>query len=493
MAVLSNKKTLSVVLWSVVTAVLLATFGYLCFGNLGVWHIEDYDEARHGINAYEMIKNDDYLVHTFMGAPDLWNTKPPMSFWLVALAYRIFGYNAFALRFFAALSMALAAVCIAAWAARNYGKWAAPLILLIFCADSILFGLHFTRFGDADSQYQFFFTLAMLCLLQSHKKFSWLYGCGIFFSLAFLEKSIHALVIPVICFFSLWFTGRLKELTWKRVLLLLASGLAIVLVWVIARISRDGFVFFTNSFQLDVAGRVGGGNAEPLYADQPVFLYNLLAVFGKPTTFLCLLLSLACAAVITFKKIRLSPFSQHAAVATLLWLLAPILLYTIAGVKFRWYVYSGLLALPTLTAVLLFSVLRSGVLKKTTVGFTAVCAAVFLAMSVINVQYIATLEFNHTIQAFLRESLDRDLDGGKHAYILYAENGYSDWMPADMLTAQYYGDLVCKDGGVEAFEADEEDSLLFIARTNNKELIEELMSQEMIYYENYYCVALEKF
>lgn len=493
MAVLSHKKTLTAVLWSVVTAVLFTTFLYLCLGNLGEWHIEDYDEARHGINAYEMIQNNDYLVHTFRGQPDLWNTKPPMSFWLIALSYRMFGYNAFALRFFAALSMALAAVCIAAWSARNYGRWAAPLILLVFCADSILFGLHFTRFGDADSQYQLFFTLAMLCLLQSHRNFKWLYGCGLFFSLAFLEKSIHAFVIPVICFLSLWFTGRLKELTWKRALLLLASGLTIVLAWAIARISRDGFAFFTNSYQLDVAGRVGGGNAEPLYADQPVLWYNLLAVFGSPTTFLCLLLSLACAAVIYFRKIKLSPFTQHAAIAALLWLLVPILLYTIANVKFRWYDYSGLLALPTLTAVLLFTALRSNELKKTMIGVTAVCAAVFLAMTAINVNYVAGIQFDHTMQGFIRESLDRDLDGGKHAYILYAENGYSDWMPADMLTALYYGDLVCIDGGVEAFEADGEDSLLFIARTNNEELIEELMSREMIFYENYYCVALEKY
>ena len=45
-------------------------------------------------------------------------------------------------------------------------------------------------------------------------------------------------------------------------------------------------------------------------------------------------------------------------------------------------------------------------------------------MSVVNVVYIASIEFDHTMQAFIRESLDRDLDGGKHAYILYAENGY---------------------------------------------------------------------
>jgi 4-amino-4-deoxy-L-arabinose transferase-like glycosyltransferase len=493
MAVFSNKKKLTMILWSIVTVVLLATFVYLCFGNLSAFRIDDYDEARHGINAYEMIRNDDYLVHTFQGEADLWNTKPPMSFWLITIAYKIFGYNAFALRFFSALSAVLVAVFVSLWSMKHYGKWAVPLILLIFTANSILFGLHFVRFGDADSQYQLFFTLAMLCLLQSYKKFPWLYGCGIFFSLAFLEKSLHSFVIPLTCLLSLAFTGRLKELTWKRVGLLLASALTIVLIWVIARISRDGLAFFTNSYELDVAGRVGGGIAEPEYADQNVFIYNFLAVFGKPTTLACLIVSIACALIMFIRKIKLAPFSKHAVIATLMWLFVPILFYSLLNVKFRWYVYSGLYALPVLTCILLVTVIRSGVLKKALRIGASIFAAGLIAMGVINVVNVSNLTFDQTVQAFIIDSLDRDLDSGKHAYILYAENGYSDWMPGAMLTALMYGDLVCIDGGLESFYEDDENSLLFVARTNNEELIEQLMGEEIIFNENYYCVAFEKF
>ena len=165
MAVLSSKKTLSAALWAVVTARCFCTFGYLCFGNLGEWHIEDYDEARHGINAYEMIQNNDYLVHTFRGEPDLWNTKPPLSFWLIRSRTGCSGTMpsrcAFSPRF--------------PWCSRplHRGLGDAELRQVGHAADtsrcsaanSILYGQHFTRFGDADSQYQFFFTLSMLCLL----------------------------------------------------------------------------------------------------------------------------------------------------------------------------------------------------------------------------------------------------------------------------------------------------------------------------------------
>lgn len=504
MALIGKKGWPSILCWFL-AAVLLATLAYIAFGNLGVWHIEDYDEARHGVNAYEMIKNNDYLVHTYQGAPDLWNTKPPMSFWLIALSYRIFGYNAFALRFFSALAIVLGAAIIAIWAAKQYGKWAVPLTLLMFTANAALFQLHFARFGDADSQYQFFYTMAMLCLLQSRKNFKWLYGCGLFFSLAFLEKSIHSLTIPVVCFFTLVFTGRLKELTWKRILLLLASGLAIVSAWVLARISRDGFAYFTNSYELDVAGRIGGGIADPAQANMPTYLYNLAVVAGlpyvtgkpdlyfMPSQIICLALCAVSAAILLVKRVKLSAFTRHAIVACLLWILIPVCMYTLVNVKFGWYVYSSFLAVPTLTCVLVSTVVRSGALKGVMLVSVGIGCAVLIATSVLNVVNIANTTSDHTVQEFIVESLDRDIDEGKHAYIRYAEDAYSTWMPGDVLTAEMYGDLICIDGGLEAFLADDEHSLLFIARTNNGELIEELMSQEIIFYENYYCVAFEKF
>ena len=500
-----HRKTLSVVLWCLVTAVLLTAFGYLCLGNLNAWHIEDYDEARHGVNAYEMTQNGDYLVHTYQGEPDLWNTKPPLSFWLVSIAYRIFGYTPFALRFFAGLSTLLGALAITLLMARRYGKWAVPLVLLMFTANSILYGLHFARFGDADSQYQFFFTLAMLCLLLSFKNFKSLYGCGVFFSLAFLEKSFHALTIPAVCFLTLVFTGRLKELTLKRVLLLLASGLALVLVWAAARISRDGFAFFTNSFELDVASRVGGGVADPAQANMSTWAYNFgvllglpyvvgrLSRFFLPCNLVCLSFGAVCTAILLIRKVKLTPFTRYALVACLLWLLVPVLLYSLLGVKFCWYLYSVTMALPALTCILFFAAVRSGFGKRIITAAMCVFAALLIALSTVNILNVATIEFDQTFQAFIAASLDRDLDGGKHAYIIYAENGYTDWMPGDMLTAQLYGDLTCRNGGLAAFEEDGADSLLFIARTNNEELIAELWTKESVFNEDYYCIAFEKF
>ena len=144
---------------------LLAALVYLFFGHLGDRAIESYDEARHGVNAYEMIRNNDYLVQTYQGQTDDWNLKPPLSFWLIALAYRLFGYNAFALRFFSALSGLLTALAVALWSWKRCGRWSTVLTLCVFAANQVLFGLHFARYGDADAEYQLFFTLAVLSAL----------------------------------------------------------------------------------------------------------------------------------------------------------------------------------------------------------------------------------------------------------------------------------------------------------------------------------------
>ena len=66
-------------------ALLSFSICFLLFYNLGNNSVENWDEARHGISAYEMLKNDNYMINTFNYTPDLWNLKPPLSFWTEAI------------------------------------------------------------------------------------------------------------------------------------------------------------------------------------------------------------------------------------------------------------------------------------------------------------------------------------------------------------------------------------------------------------------------
>ena len=57
-------------LYWVLLLALLTAGGFLLFTNLGETGISDCDEARHGINAYEMMQSGDYVVTTYRGEPD---------------------------------------------------------------------------------------------------------------------------------------------------------------------------------------------------------------------------------------------------------------------------------------------------------------------------------------------------------------------------------------------------------------------------------------
>ena len=68
---------------------MIAVTGFLCFRCLDVAYVSSWDEARHGISAYEMMQNGNYIVNTFGYEPDYWNLKPPLSFYGIILGFKL--------------------------------------------------------------------------------------------------------------------------------------------------------------------------------------------------------------------------------------------------------------------------------------------------------------------------------------------------------------------------------------------------------------------
>ena len=66
--------------------------------NLGKWGIMETSEARYAEISREMIENGDYLHPKLLGIYHY--HKPPMTYQITALAYKIFGVNEFGARFF---------------------------------------------------------------------------------------------------------------------------------------------------------------------------------------------------------------------------------------------------------------------------------------------------------------------------------------------------------------------------------------------------------
>ena len=195
-ALLQNKKAARLLYWLCFACLMLAA-GVLLFGRLSAARLEDYDELRHGQNAYEMLQSGDYIVHTYHGEADYYNCKPPLGLWIITLGYRLFGYNLLGLRFFSALSLWLMIGILGLWL-RRYGSLTSLLSMGAMIATKAVYLYHYARYGELDAFFQLFFTLSMLCMLESRRNARFHYGGAFFFALAFMTKSYHAALIPLI-------------------------------------------------------------------------------------------------------------------------------------------------------------------------------------------------------------------------------------------------------------------------------------------------------
>lgn len=116
-------------IWVLYLLVTLSCLFFILFHNLGNNAIADWDEARHGINAYEMIHNKNWIVSTYQYKPDLWNLKPPISYYCISLAYLIFGYSVFSLRVYSAVSIIAVYLISMVFLHKHVGK--AAVVFLV--------------------------------------------------------------------------------------------------------------------------------------------------------------------------------------------------------------------------------------------------------------------------------------------------------------------------------------------------------------------------
>jgi len=70
----------------------------MAFTGIAKQPVNEWDEARNGINAIELLKNQDFLNLYYVDEPDNWHIKPPFYSWLIAFSINTIGYNTFALR-----------------------------------------------------------------------------------------------------------------------------------------------------------------------------------------------------------------------------------------------------------------------------------------------------------------------------------------------------------------------------------------------------------
>ena len=459
---------------------LFGIFAVLVSINLENQVIVAYDEARHGVNAYEMIRNDDWLIHTYQGEPDHWNLKPPFSFWVIALNFKLFGYHCVAFRLHSIIAATILLLWITLWTKKRFGETASFCVLLFLIINQTLYNANFARRGEADAMHILFFTVSMLLLFDSQKDFRKLYGSAFCFGLSFMTKSYHAALIPVLCFGFMLCTGGIRKLTLRRCLSLLFWALLPILPWAIARYVREGFVFFIEMFTTDVLSRATFGEGMPapwyFYADTLIRNHTVVASAALGI------------GIVTWQSIEKRRFFlTKFQLLLLLWILVPLILYSFSARKINHYILPITIPLSMTGGLSFAKIFQHCRFIKVKSALALLLAAGALFQLTDLFRLVLSLDNKGSLQTTLVETLDRDLDAGKHMYVQYG-TGRTVWMQNDMLRALLSGDVICIDGGIEAFLEDEEPALIVIDKTV---MNYDLMEDNPLYYEQTYYYVLE--
>lgn len=174
---------------------------------LDSWSVRKWDEVRNMIQAIEMYYNHNWLVPTFQGEPDMWNTKPPLLIWIQVFLFTLFKPSIFLARLPSALSGFFIFVVIYLFFKRHFKQPIIGLLAILFLISTpAIIRYHVTRTADYDA----LLSLLMLCYLLFFYLYyktnanKYLYLFFLCLTLASLTKGIAALFfLPSIFIFCL--------------------------------------------------------------------------------------------------------------------------------------------------------------------------------------------------------------------------------------------------------------------------------------------------
>ncbi|KAK4538057.1 hypothetical protein CDCA_CDCA15G4082 [Cyanidium caldarium] len=253
---------------------------WVCYWNFwrgnGDFSIMDNTEPKFAICARNMIESGDWLTPTWNG--NLRFDKPPLVYWLQALAYLLFGYTEWATRLPTALAATAAVAVVYALGARfDAQRWRAmPVagLTAALAAAANLYAVGWARSGVSDMVLCATITAALACFFCGYASAPgrarrwWYWAFFVFTALAVLTKGPLGAFLPAaIANLFLLAVGQ-----WRAVALHempLGSGIgiasAIALPWYVLIVQRFGvqyvraFFGYHNLARLTTAVNAHGG------------------------------------------------------------------------------------------------------------------------------------------------------------------------------------------------------------------------------------------
>ncbi|WNF58342.1 lipid IV(A) 4-amino-4-deoxy-L-arabinosyltransferase [Pseudomonas sp. SG20052] len=347
----------------------------LPLGSHGLWIP---DETRYAQISQGMLLSGDWVSPHFMGLR--YFEKPAAGYWVIAASQALFGQNLFGVRFASALSMGLSVLLCFLIARRLWNEprksFACALLYMSFTVVAGQAG-----YANLDPQFTFWVNLSLVALwfaLDSDRRGPRLMGwavLGLACGMGFMTKGFLAWLLPVLIAlpFMIWQKRWRELLVYGPVAIIVA--IAVSLPWALAIHSQqpDYWRFF---FWHEHIRRFAGDDAQH---DAPWWFYlPLLVAFSLP--WVALLPSALRQAWTTRGQVRIG--------FLLLWLVMPLLFFSLSNGKLPSYILPCLLPLALLLGHTLADrlkleqgrVLGLNGLLNLLLGLTALLALVYLQL-----------------------------------------------------------------------------------------------------------------
>jgi 4-amino-4-deoxy-L-arabinose transferase len=310
--------------------VIIGIFLLLYIVPLGVRPIIIPDESRYAEIPREMIASGDWIVPKLNGLR--YFEKPVLGYWLNALSIKLFGENAFAVRFPSAMATGLSAFVLFLLVRRFSNRhFLASITAVIFLTCFEVYGVG--TFNVLDSMLAMFVTAAMMSFFfaytadtSSKKRQGFLLLFGVFCGLAFLIKGFLAFAVPVVVIapFMIW-ERRFKEffiIPWLPIL----AAVLVALPWAIMIYHKepDFWHFFIWNEHIK---RFMSENAQ--HGESFVYFFLVLPPAVLPWTFLF------PAAILGLKR---TGFENSMVRYAVCWFLFPFLFFSISKGKLLTYI-----------------------------------------------------------------------------------------------------------------------------------------------------------
>ncbi len=207
--------------------ILVAVFSVVFFYRLGWLSLQSFDEAWYAVIARNVLFRNNPLLLWFNGTP--FTDHPPLGFWLMATAYRIFGISELTTRAISALtgigSLLLLYSIGKQLVHRNVGLMASLML------GSSLWFVYRARSGNLDVPLLFFYLLTVFLglLYQKNRKLAVLVGLA--FGCLLLIKTLVGVSAGIILLFLLLSSKYSKKAKIRDGLLAGLATLGAVLPW----------------------------------------------------------------------------------------------------------------------------------------------------------------------------------------------------------------------------------------------------------------------